>query len=120
MRRSEALKELRANINRNFSHAVLLCDSKGSWRTELHSGHAGNCCCDEHKDFVWRETAPYTYPSEIDDITETSQSFSAAALGRKGGSAKSEGEKPGDYGFCTDAARNAYDHGGVWLDTEGK
>lgn len=31
-----------------------------------------------------------------------------------------EGEKPGDYGFCTDAARNAYDHGGVWLDTEGK
>jgi hypothetical protein len=90
MKRSEAIKELKHNINCNFSHAVLLCDSKGSWRTELHPGHAGNCCCDEHKDFVWRETSPYTDPSEIDDITETSQSFSAAALGRKGGLAKSE------------------------------
>jgi hypothetical protein len=27
-----------------------------------------------------------------------------------------EGVKPGDYGFCTDAARSAYDQGGVWLD----
>jgi hypothetical protein len=27
-----------------------------------------------------------------------------------------EGKQPGDYGFCTEAARAAFEKGGVWLD----
>ncbi len=68
MTKQAALKKLARNINCNFSHAVLLRDSTGSWRTELHPGHAGNCCCNQHLDFVWRETAPYTDPSDLEGI----------------------------------------------------
>lgn len=64
MDKSSAIRELKKNINCNFSHAVLLYDGR-SWRTELHGGHAGNCCCNDHDDFVWRETAPYTEPDDV-------------------------------------------------------
>lgn len=64
MTKKNAIRELKANINLNFSHAVLLYNGR-SWRTELHAGHAGNCCCNDHDDFVWRETTPYT---DIDDM----------------------------------------------------
>lgn len=68
MTKSAAKKELARNINCNFSHAVLLRDNAGSYRTELHAGHAGNCCCNQHEDFVWRETAVYTDPAELEEI----------------------------------------------------
>ncbi len=67
MEKHEAIEELRRNINCNFSHAVLLKGDAG-YRTELHPGHAGNCCCDQHEDFVWRETSPYTDPDELGEI----------------------------------------------------
>ena len=68
MKKYEALKELEQNINLNFAHAVLLKNKKNEYRTELHSGHAGNCCCAGHQDFVWREELPYTDPEEIQAI----------------------------------------------------
>ena len=64
---SEAKEELKDNINLNFSHAVLLKDKDGYY-TELHGGHAGNCCCCSHEDFVWRASGPYTHDSEIDTL----------------------------------------------------
>jgi hypothetical protein len=67
MIKSTAIKNLKKNINCNFAHAVLL-QKNGDYRVELHPGHAGNCCCNEHDDFVWRETAAYTYPSELLEI----------------------------------------------------
>ena len=36
MNKVHALRELRANINCNFCHAVLLYDGR-SWHTELHT-----------------------------------------------------------------------------------
>lgn len=94
----EAKKELLANINCNFSHAVLLRDKKGSWRTELHGGHAGNCCCDDHSDFVWRETSPYTDPADVREFF--SRFEAAAAMGRvksekKAASSRENGKKGG-------------------------
>jgi len=68
MEKQEALKELERNINYRSTHAVLLCDEKGSYYTELHPGHAGNCCCCDHEDFVWREENPYTDPDELNEI----------------------------------------------------
>jgi len=93
-----AQRELLANINLNFSHAVLLRDKRGSWRTELHGGHAGNCCCDQHEDFVWREESPYTEPSEVREIF--ARSAAAAALGRvrsekKAAASRANGKKGG-------------------------
>lgn len=94
MDKNSAVRELMANINCNFSHSVLLYDGR-SWYTELHSGHAGNCCCNDHDDFVWRETMPYTDMDDarveiFDAIDRKLTSISAAAMGRKGGSAKSD------------------------------
>jgi len=60
----QAQSELRANVNTGSSHAVLLRSGR-SWRTELHAGYAGNCCCDDNEDYIWREAGPYTYPREI-------------------------------------------------------
>jgi hypothetical protein len=93
-----AQKELLININLNFSHAVLLRDKKGSWKTELHGGHAGNCCCDQHDDFVWREESPYTDPTEVRQIF--ARSSAAAALGRvksprKAATSRENGKKGG-------------------------
>jgi hypothetical protein len=68
MEKGEAIAELRNNINLNFSHAVLLRNDKDGYYTELHGGHAGNCCCNQHDDFVWREESPYTDESELDEI----------------------------------------------------
>lgn len=67
MTKKDALKELKKNINLNFAHAVLL-QNNGSYRTELHGGHAGNCCCCDHPDFVWREESVYTNPAELNEI----------------------------------------------------
>ena len=67
MTKQEAKKELEANINMHFTHAVLLHNSEGYY-TELHGGHAGNCCCCGHEDFVWRETSVYTYPAELAEL----------------------------------------------------
>jgi len=50
-----------------FAHAVLLKDEDGYY-CELHGGHAGNCCCNQHEDYIWREDTPYTYPDVIDEI----------------------------------------------------
>lgn len=66
MTKREAISELRRNINTG-GHAVLLRDGR-SWYTELHGGAAGNCCCDEHEDYVWRETSYYTDPVELRTI----------------------------------------------------
>lgn len=67
----EAIEELQDNINLRGAHAVLLRDATHGYRTELHAGHAGNCCCDRHPGFVWREEAPYTRPDVmIADIQE--------------------------------------------------
>ena len=66
MSKREAIKELRRNINTG-GHAVLLREGR-SWRTELHTGHAGNCCCNDHDDYVWRETSYYTDPAELRTI----------------------------------------------------
>jgi len=68
MEKKEAIEELRQNINCNFTHAVLLKNSTRGYFTELHTGHAGNCCCNQHEDFVWREEAPYTNPEELETI----------------------------------------------------
>jgi hypothetical protein len=67
MTKQEAIEELELNINTNFTHAVLLCNN-GEYRTELHTCHAGNCCCDQHEDFVWREESPWTDPDELEGI----------------------------------------------------
>lgn len=64
---AQAKKELMKIINMKFAHAVLLQNEDGYY-TELHSGHAGNCCCNQHSDFVWRETSPYTDPDEVEEI----------------------------------------------------
>lgn len=98
MNARDAKRELKANINLNFSHAVLLRDKSGSWRTELHGGHAGNCCCNEHKDFIWREESPYTDPVEVDELF--TRSAAAAAMGRsksprKAASSRENGKKGG-------------------------
>ena len=68
MRLREAKQELLANINAGYSHAVLLRDGRG-YKTELHPGHAGNCCCNEDEGYVWSEQGPYTDPAEIREIT---------------------------------------------------
>lgn len=67
MNKNEAIENLKANINLNFSHAVLL-KNKDGYYTELHPGHAGNCCCNQHDDFVWREESAYTDESELEEI----------------------------------------------------
>ena len=66
----EAKCELKANANLNFSHVVLLGNNDDGFYTEMHGGHAGNCCCNTHTDFVWRSEAAYTNESEIDAIRE--------------------------------------------------
>jgi len=68
MTKQEAIKKLKKNINLNFSHAVLLKNDDEDYRVELHGGHAGNCCCCDHHDFVWRQESPYTNPIEIDEL----------------------------------------------------
>jgi len=67
MEKNQAIEELKNNINVNFCHAVLLRDAD-EYYTELHSGHAGNCCCDDHENFVWREESGYTDPDELNYI----------------------------------------------------
>jgi hypothetical protein len=67
MNKLEAIEELKKNINCGMAHAVLL-RSKDGYRTELHAGHAGSCCCDAHADYVWREDGAYTDPDELDLI----------------------------------------------------
>lgn len=64
---TQAKKKLLKNINLNFSHAVLLKNEE-DYYIELHGGHAGNCCCNQHDDFVWRETSPYTDRQEVEGI----------------------------------------------------
>ena len=64
MTKKDAIEKLGLNINLNFSHAVLLKDGD-NYYTELHGGHAGNCCCCDHPNFVWREECPYTDPQEL-------------------------------------------------------
>ena len=64
---AQAKKELLKNINMNFAHAVLLKNEDGYY-TETHGGHAGNCCCNQHDDFVWREDSPYTDPEEVEGL----------------------------------------------------
>lgn len=68
MTKKQAIKELRCNINLNFCHAVLLHNKQDGYYTELHPGHAGNCCCNQHRDFVWREGGPYTDPTVLNEI----------------------------------------------------
>jgi hypothetical protein len=68
MEKAEAIEELKLNINGKHGHAVLLQGDDGCWYTELHAGHAGNCCCNQRRDFVWREESPYTDPEELDGI----------------------------------------------------
>lgn len=70
MNKKEAIKYLKKNINLNFAHAVLLDNGNGQYRIEVHSGHAGNCCCNSHLDFIWRETRPYTSVYELAEIEE--------------------------------------------------
>lgn len=70
MRLREAKAELKRNINLNYTHAVLRVVGR-SYYTELHGGHAGNCCCNEADGFVWREESPYTDEQEIRDIQAT-------------------------------------------------
>ncbi len=70
---AQAKKELLKNINMNFAHAVLLktiinLKNEDGYYTEVHGGHAGNCCCNQHSDFVWREDSPYTDPQEVEEI----------------------------------------------------
>lgn len=65
MNARDAKKELIKSVNNRYAHVTLLRDKRGSWRYELHAGLAGNCCCNQHKDFVWRETSPYTDASEV-------------------------------------------------------
>ena len=64
---AQAKKELLENINMNFVHAVLLKNEDGYY-TEVHSGHGGNCCCDQHSDFVWREDSAHTDLEEVEEI----------------------------------------------------
>jgi hypothetical protein len=68
MTKQDAIEELRANINLNFAHAVLLCNDNDGYYTDLHGGHSGNCCCNDHDDFVWREDSPYTDEDDLDEI----------------------------------------------------
>lgn len=66
MTKRQAVSELRRNLNTG-GHAVLLRTGR-SWRTELHAGHAGNCCCNGHEDFEWREERIYTDLDELRTI----------------------------------------------------
>ena len=67
MSKQEAIRELGRNINTGGGHAVLLRAGR-SWYTELHAGAAGNCCCNEHEHYVWREASYYTNPAELRTI----------------------------------------------------
>lgn len=65
----EAIVEVKANININFTHVALFKEPSG-YLVELHCGHAGNCCCVDDEAFVWRQSAPYIETEEIEDLYE--------------------------------------------------
>jgi len=65
MNAKEAKKELVKSVNNKYAHVALFRNKRGSWWFELHSGLSGNCCCNQHGDFVWRETSPYTEEAEV-------------------------------------------------------
>jgi hypothetical protein len=67
MKFKNAMQELKDNININFAHAALLYEKKCGFYTELHAGHAGNCCCDSDNRFVWCENSSYTNFNDMKD-----------------------------------------------------
>ncbi len=70
MTQKEAIEDLRDTINTPGApcHAVLFHNSVDGYYVSLHAGFAGNCCCDWHKDFVWREEVGYTPPENLEEI----------------------------------------------------